>query len=175
MPHQYPDMSTIPYPYPAAQAVCYLISGPDYLRAMAELVSRASRAIDLAIYLAAAPHPRPPAPPPAPWLQLLEAPTRGVRCRALLPATPRPSDRAMWTAAAADRLATAGWTVRRAALSRPLHAKLLIADGAEVILGSHNLTATAAARNNEVSCLIQSAPYATHAAALFSAWWQHAS
>jgi phosphatidylserine/phosphatidylglycerophosphate/cardiolipin synthase-like enzyme len=163
-----------PYPYPMAPALCYLLAGPDYLRAMADMISRASHALDLTMYLAAVPRPRPPAPPPAPWLQLLEAPNRGVRCRALLPATPRPSDRAMWTAAAADRLATAGWTVRRAHHAHPLHAKMLIADGAEVLLGSHNLTHTAQTRNSEASCLIQSRPYATHAARLFSAWWARA-
>jgi phosphatidylserine/phosphatidylglycerophosphate/cardiolipin synthase-like enzyme len=107
-----------------------------------------------------------------PLLAMMAAPTRGVLCRIIL-ATPKPRPRpSEWNNEAADLLAQAAWKVRRHPHAQMMHAKLWVIDNRYTLIGSHNLSGTAATSNMDASILLDHQQTAIYAKAEWLNWWE---
>jgi phosphatidylserine/phosphatidylglycerophosphate/cardiolipin synthase-like enzyme len=152
-----------------------LLTGCNFIRALLACISTAAHSIDCAVFLAARPGRHATREYAALWTALTLAPSRSLRCRALLqyhaPASPLHNAQL----AAADALRSAGWSVRTTPRNRTLHAKFWIIDSAHVLLGSHNLTGRAAATNIEASIHLTAPQHANALRALYTALWADSS
>ena len=85
------------------------------------------------------------------YRELLAAPTRGVRCSALLAEHRRTASTKRFNRYAGVAMLESGWSVHGVSSSNLLHAKILIIDSSFIIIGSHNITRTASIENIETS------------------------
>lgn len=137
-----------------APALAYFLTGDTWAPVVATLLAAARRSIKLAAYSVSARWPDGPRGQWAPWPKMLAAPARGVTCQAVLANPAKQNRNKAWNNRAAAHLASAGWRVRRFSASRLLHAKTWIIDDAAYIVGSHNISQSAAAANHDASILM---------------------
>lgn len=133
-----------------------ILSGDDYGPYVCAALDGASLTIDAALYSVSSRWPKRAAEHSNVLQRLLNAPSRGVRCSAVLAAHRKHSSTAAFNVRAANVLRDHGWRVRWSPQSRLLHAKYICIDRQLVILGSHNIAHTAVARNIDLSVAFHS-------------------
>jgi len=159
--------------FPAYEAadVQYLENQWYYYR-LAQAVRKAEKSIDVvqsyAYYYAGANDRardipgRPAGKPPEPDLmadELIAAAKRGVRVRAVFDATKDGDFEKEWSAKAlamAKHLVAGGVEVYEDDLTEQIHAKMLVIDGKQVVVGSTNWSFEAMEMNNEANVLVES-------------------
>ena len=97
---------------------------------------------------------------------------RRVACRIILAAPVARNPQAGNSIMAAPQLAAHGWQIRWAPGSRLHHAKTWRFDDRIAVIGSHNLTEAALARNRETSVIINSRRLCAEMLAEFERLWQ---
>jgi len=107
--------------------------------------------------------------------RLLGQPTRRAQCRMLLGTPDGGSSLAALNDEAATIMATAGWTVRRAAPYPVLHAKLWLIEPGIVYAGSHNLSNRATVTNKEAGILTTASSVAANARDYLQGLWDAAA
>jgi phosphatidylserine/phosphatidylglycerophosphate/cardiolipin synthase-like enzyme len=158
-------------PAPEYPAQAHILTGPDYLRRLLDLLYRAHLSVELCVYLAAPPGRDASRAYLDLWHALTHAPARGVTCRALLHTHPAASVLLRAHLTAATTLAAAGWRVRFTRPPAVQHAKFWIVDGLHALVGSHNLTESATTRNGEASVYLNAKTVARDLRWLFNRAW----
>lgn len=171
-PHPIEDSSPEPT-YHDAALVAPLLSR-RYYYALLELLGEATHAISIAMFHAALPgddHPT-----RSILDALIAAKDRGVLVRVLLDRDREedPYHSTVINEAAKAYLEAGGVTCRFDAEDVLLHSKVVILDGATVVIGSHNWSAGSYFQFDDASVAIESTPYAAVMTARFDAAWSAA-
>ncbi len=164
---------------PATAAQARLLFGPAYLTAVEELLGGARQRIWVAMYTMSYVEDRPNSVEDKIIGVLEERHRKGVDVRVLLDASQE------WNAetkrmdgppnlkneAAYHRLESAGIPVRYDALERVMHAKAILVDDDQCVVGSTNWTYGALQKNAEISVLLRSHELARELALHFEELW----
>lgn len=122
---------------------------------MCELINKAERSIDLAAYAVSARWQKLATDKYNVYQALLDAPARGVRCRCVIATHKRTAVTSRFNIYSSRALAEKKWLIRHAPRSKLMHMKMIIVDNLYVVVGSHNISRSAAASNIDLSlCLI---------------------
>jgi phosphatidylserine/phosphatidylglycerophosphate/cardiolipin synthase-like enzyme len=105
------------------------------------------------------------------YRELLQAPTRGVRCSAILAEHRRTAATKRFNRQAGAAMRESGWAVKGVSASNLLHAKIVIIDDKFVIVGSHNITRTASIENIDVSLAMTGEEYSKQFIEFFWSLW----
>jgi phosphatidylserine/phosphatidylglycerophosphate/cardiolipin synthase-like enzyme len=97
---------------------------------------------------------------------------RGLDCRAVLNTPVKVPGLGRMNKPAGDALESAGWKVRYMPKGRVLHEKIIIVDMKSVIIGSHNISKSSAARNYDTSICIENVHIAKLMLLQFSSRWR---
>ena len=154
-PRQSPDDSGMSTPLAFESMPVALLHGDNWAPVYCDLLESAESSIDVALFSISKNWPKKYRGNFNIVDKLCEQAERGIRCQAAL-ATHKPSsmtERYNW--GAAKRLIESGWRVRWVPPGKLLHAKFLSVDKSKVILGSHNISYTAATVNQDLSVLIK--------------------
>lgn len=98
----------------------------------------------------------------------IDAAQRGLDCRAVLAHVPQRGSNIVPNIKTAEILYDAGWHIRWIGPNVMLHEKIIIIDRLQVIIGSHNLSNAAAAKNLECSIALDDPQIAQETRQL---WW----
>lgn len=151
-----------------------LLVDDAYVAAAAALVDAATVSVDLMVFLCTLTAAGADGPGPLALVEALEAAAvRGVTVRVLLDqdVNGEPYKSALINRAAVRRFQAGTVDVRLDDPNVLLHSKVLVVDGTEAVVGSHNWTGTAFRGTHEVSVAVHDATIAGEYAARFQAVW----
>jgi hypothetical protein len=150
-----------------------LINGA-YLDPVKKLVDDSATSVKLMVFVGSDSAGTAAAPGPLSLIEALEAAkARGVTVRVILDQDLDgvPYRSAFINRPLVQRLSAAGVDVKLDEKDTLLHSKVLVVDGATVVVGSHNWTRNSMAATHEVSVLVDSAETASDFEARFDALW----
>lgn len=99
------------------------------------------------------------------WHALRAAPSRGVKCSAILGSSLMAAPGTMAADRSRQALEEAGWLAVCSRSPKVMHAKTCVFDETRTLIGSHNWTGAALSANTETSVLIHDEPTAVKIAA----------
>lgn len=151
------ELFRIPRSLPTHPGTIQLLADSAYYTTLTALIQGAGQSIDLAMFLFKAAGNNRPAMIAE---ELIKARKRGVRVRVILENSGYDEKLNQANNSVAEKLKKNQVTVEFDSPGRTAHAKIVVIDRRYCLVGSHNLTESALARNHEFSLLIDSRPLA---------------